>query len=112
MAEVEEVERILDELFARLGRNDQSLRSSIPGRRVIKATCPDISLTRMAVWEGGTLTDIDEPSVDHADIRISMQSDDLVRLAAGELSLTEAYLSGRVRIDAPMSDLLRLRAAL
>jgi len=46
---------------------------------------------------------------DDPDITISADSDDLVRLIDGEGSLFSAYLSGRVRIEASVSDLLHLR---
>lgn len=112
MAEVEEVEAILDAFLARLSQADRSARAVMPGKRTIEAQCPDLDLVRHGVWDNGVLTALDEPVTRRPDIRISARSDDLVRLAAGELTFGQAYLGGRIRIDASMSDLLRLRAML
>jgi Fe-S cluster assembly iron-binding protein IscA len=46
------------------------------------------------------------------DIRLVVDSDDLVALADGELDFSKAYTSQRIRIQASMTDMLRLRAAL
>lgn len=112
MAEVEDVERILDEFVARFGDRNTALPAMTPPQRLIRASCPDLDLVRYARWDGGGLTILDEPPDQRIDIRISIRSDDLVRLDTGELSVGQAYLGGRLRIDASMSDLLRLRAAL
>ena len=42
-------------------------------------------------------------------IRMRASSDDLVAMVNGELGLMKSYLSGRVRIEASLSDLLALR---
>lgn len=112
MAEVEEVEAILDGFLERFDRLDASSRALMPSRRTIEAQCPDLELYRYGVWRDGTLILFDEPVSRRPDIRISMRSDDLVKLSRGELSFSQAYLAGRIRIDASMSDLLRLRAVL
>lgn len=112
VADVEEVERILDELLLRFGNVDDMARAVLPSKRIIRATCPDLGLIRFARWEAGALTLLDEPPTRPTDIRISVHSDDLVSLNNGQMTFSQAYLSGRVRIDASMSDLLRLRAAL
>ena len=112
MAEVEEVEAILDQLLSQLGEVDDQARSIMPSKRLIRASCPDLDLVRFAQWQGGELTLLDDPPTRRADIRISVRSDDLVKLTQGALTFSQAYLSGRIRIDASMSDLLRLRAAL
>ncbi len=111
MAEVEEVEAILDAFLARFDDLDPSSRAMLPGRRTIEARCPDLDLTRFGELRNGRLIVLDEPRK-RADIRISVRSDDLVRIADGQLSFAQAYLAGRVRVDASMADLLRLRAVL
>lgn len=112
VADIEEVERILDEVLLRFGDVDDAARAILPSKRIIRATCPDLALVRFARWEAGTLALLDDPPSGRADIRISVHSDDLVSLNDGGMTFNQAYLSGRVRIDASMSDLLRLRAAL
>jgi len=112
VAEVEEVEAILDGFLERFGELDPASRAMMPTRRTIEARCPDLDLVRYGEWRNGSLTVRDEPVSRRPDIRISVRSDDLVQLSNGELAFSQAYLAGRIRIDASMSDLLRLRAML
>lgn len=112
MAEVEEVEQILGELLERFGGLDDDARAMLPSSRIIRAACPDLDLIRYARWQDGALTLLEDPPARRADIRISVRSDDLVQLVGGELTFRQAYVGGRLRVDASMADLLRLRAAL
>ncbi|MCO7221796.1 sterol-binding protein [Klenkia sp. PcliD-1-E] len=54
----------------------------------------------------------DGPGVPKADIRITTASDDLLALTSGELGFGSAWASGRVRLEAGLRDMLRLRALL
>lgn len=54
----------------------------------------------------------DGPDVARADIRLTMSSDDLVALTAGELSFGPAWATGRVKLEAGLRDMLRLRKLL
>ena len=54
----------------------------------------------------------DGPEVPRADIRLTMTSDDLVALTAGELSFASAWATGRVKLEAGLRDMLRLRKLL
>jgi hypothetical protein len=54
----------------------------------------------------------DDPSLPKADIRLTMTSDDLLALTRGELSFAKAWSSGRLKLDAGIRDLLRLRSLL
>jgi putative sterol carrier protein len=54
----------------------------------------------------------DGPSAPKADIRLTMGSDDLLALTAGELSFAPAWASGRVKLEAGLRDMLRLRSLL
>jgi hypothetical protein len=49
------------------------------------------------------------PAVPKADIRLTMSSDDLVALTDGRLSFGPAWASGRIKLEAGLRDLLRLR---
>jgi hypothetical protein len=55
---------------------------------------------------------VDGPSVPKADIRLTMSSDDLLALTSGQLSFTPAWASGRVKLEAGLRDMLRLRSML
>lgn len=52
------------------------------------------------------------PDVARADIRLTMSSDDLVALTGGELSFGPAWATGRVKLEAGLRDMLRLRKLL
>jgi Alkyl sulfatase C-terminal len=52
----------------------------------------------------------DGPSVPKADIRLTMTSDDLMALTRGDLSFAKAWSSGRLKLDAGIRDILRLRS--
>ena len=52
------------------------------------------------------------PSVPKADIRLTMTSDDLVALTDGWLAFGPAWATGRVKLEAGLRDLLRLRKLL
>ena len=47
-----------------------------------------------------------------AEVRLTIASDDLVALVEGDLDMGKALLTGRVKIDASLGDLLRLRRLL
>lgn len=111
MATVDEVEDVLAELLERLGRVGDPTRALLPSRRLIEARCPDLDLVRYAEWRQGRITFLEVPPR-HVDIRISVRSDDLMAVVGGEMTFSQAYASNRIRLDAPMTDLLRLRAVL
>ena len=52
------------------------------------------------------------PEVPKADIRLTMTSDDLVALTDGQLSFAPAWATGRVKLEAGLRDMLRLRKML
>ncbi len=112
MATVPEVEAVLDELLSRFGQVDNGTRAVLPNRRTIEARCPDLDLVHYAEWRDGELTVLDGPPPRRPDIRVSIESDDLMAIAEGRMTFSRAYTANRVRLDASMTDLLRLRAAL
>ncbi|MFP5309414.1 MAG: SCP2 sterol-binding domain-containing protein [Actinomycetes bacterium] len=113
MASVDEVERTIALLIGRLDRIDPAYRSMMPSKRLIEAECPDLGLTWHATWSHGELSEIEAgPAVRRPDIRLVVDSDDLIALADGELDFSRAYTSQRIRVHASMTDMLRLRAAL
>lgn len=112
MASVEEVEQVLADLLLRLGGVDEATRALLPARRTIEARCPDLDLVRHAEWRSGAIVLMDDPPGRRSDIRISVRSDDLMEIASGALPFGRAYASNKLRLDASMTDLLRLRAVL
>lgn len=112
MATIEEVDGAVTTLLARLGDVDGSARSLLPTDRLVEARCPDLGYVRYARWQDGTLVLLDDEPDRRPDIRISVRSDDLIAMVDGDLPFGRAYASNRIRLDASMTDLLRLRALL
>ena len=112
MASEEEVLSTLRELIERLHNLDSQYYGMMPSRRTIEAECTDLGLVYHALWKSGELTSVEEGAASRPDIRIEIESDDLLELANGGLTFRRAYAQNRLRIDAPMRDLLRLRAVL
>jgi putative sterol carrier protein len=77
--------------------------------RMVSAELSDLGVTFRGHLHDGVLDDITTDDGPPAQIRLVMSSDDLVKLAGGELSLGSAWLAGRVKVQASLPDLLRLR---
>ena len=77
--------------------------------RSVSAQVTDLGRTFRGHLHDGVLDDITTDEGPPAQIRLVLDSDDLVSLANGELSLGSAWLSGRVKVLASLPDLLRLR---
>lgn len=113
MATIEQVEGTFADLVGRLDALEPRQRAMLPSRRTLQATCTDLDASWHATWRSGTFSDVIDGEPDRrADIRIRLSSDDLVELAAGRLDFSRALGEGRVKVDASMTDLLRLRAVL
>ena len=54
----------------------------------------------------------DGPEVARADIRLTMTSDDLIAMTDGRLHFGKAWASGKVKLEAGLRDILRLRKVL
>jgi hypothetical protein len=84
--------------------------------RSISCRLTDLGQVALGRLAGGTVRDLhavaDDASVPRADIRLTMTSDDLLALTRGELSFGRAWSSGRVRFEAGLRDVLRLRSLL
>ena len=52
------------------------------------------------------------PDVPKADIRLTMSSDDLIAMTDGRLHFGKAWASGKVKLEAGLRDILRLRKIL
>jgi hypothetical protein len=112
VATLQQVELVLEQLLHRLGDIDDSTRALLPSRRTIEARCPDLDIVRYADWRQGRVTLLDDAPPRRCDIRISVRSDDLIAMSEGRLPVGRAYAESKLRLDASMTDLLRLRAVL
>ena len=113
MATKAEVERQLGVLMSRLDGNEANVRSAIPTRKVLRCQVPDLDTAWYSVVDNGHVSQPTQtPPNGRADITLRVGSDDLVDLVEGRISFLSAFTSGRVRVDASIVDLLRLRSLL
>jgi predicted lipid carrier protein YhbT len=107
------VERKLRELIRRLAESGEevhgSLSETLPEPRIIQVVVPDLPATYWTEMAGGQMSALHRGPPAQSDIRIRVASEHLVDLVDGRRSLFSSYLSGQVKIEASLSDLLRLR---
>lgn len=112
MATIEQCREALTALAARLRGVNEDDRSRHSFDRSLSATVPDLGVTFSGALQDGHLVDITTQPAPRAQIRLMASSDDLVALTAGDLSFGQAWLSGRVKVEGGVRDLLRLRSML
>lgn len=113
MATQEECEQALRELSAIIGGAGGSAERTL--QRSVSCRVTDLDVVFTGELRDGTLADVvqvDAADPKSADIRLTTTSDDLVRLVDGSLGFASAWGSGRLRVDASIMDLLRLRKML
>ena len=84
--------------------------------RSLSCRLTDLEQVVLGRLSSGSVRDLtvvaDSTEVPKADIRLTMTSDDLVALTEGQLSFAPAWASGRVKFEAGLRDMLRLRSLL
>ncbi|HEY3090825.1 MAG TPA: SCP2 sterol-binding domain-containing protein [Jatrophihabitantaceae bacterium] len=110
MATVEECEQALRDLAAKLAAMDKHKRSQVVLDRSLSCTLRDLGVIFAGQLRDGALRDIRQVPNADAQIKLAMASDDLLKLTSGELSFGHAWASGRLRVDANVFDLLKLRS--
>jgi hypothetical protein len=83
--------------------------------RSVSCHITDLDVTFAGRMTGGRI-EVDDtrpgPPWEKAQIRLALAGDDLVALVDGELNFATAWGSGRVRLEASLLDLFRLRKLL
>jgi hypothetical protein len=113
MATEDDCRMALDRIVERLGAVDPEQFKEHVVERTISCRVPDLGLVfRTRIHAGGL--DPFTPGDDwrNAQVRVTANSDDLVALAKDELNVARAWASGRLKIEANIFDLLRLRRLL
>jgi len=108
MASVDQCRQALDDLAERLAKADSETKRRTLDRTV-SCTLRDLNVIFAGQLRDGELRDIRESASASAQIRMTMTSDDLLKLVAGDLHVGSAWATGRIRLDASVLDLLRLR---
>jgi putative sterol carrier protein len=112
MATVDECRAALHQLAKRLAANAAEASQKLDLDRSLACRVTDLGVAFHGRLAGGQiegLADGDDPS---AKIKLTLSSDDLVALVNGQLNVASAWASGRIKIDAGVFDLLKLRKLL
>jgi hypothetical protein len=112
MASVEECEAALHDLAAMLRTVDAQTREQHAVERTLTLWVSDLKEVFTARLGADGLTGIARGGQHDGQVRLKVSSDDLLALTRGELSFPVAWATGRVKIDASITDLLRLRSLL
>ena len=110
MATVHECEQALHALAARLAAASPETRRASSVDRTLSCTLRDLGVTFGGQIRDGQLIDIAQAAKADGQVKLAMTSDDLVSLVDGKLNLVAAWTSGRVKIDARVFDLIKLRS--
>lgn len=111
VATIEECERVLQDLADRLAAVDEGARRKHLPDRSLELKLLDLDTSfRGRIHDGEVLDIVEQRDGPKPNIRMVTTSDDLVALANGDLKFAAAWASGRVRLDASIRDLLRLRS--
>ncbi|MBQ0829940.1 sterol-binding protein [Streptomyces tagetis] len=115
MATIEECRAALERLAGNMGGADGAVRAAAGPARTVSCHITDLDVTfagRMADGRIEVRETLPGPPRERARIRLAMTGDDLVALVDGALPFARAWGSGRVRLEAGLRDLLRLRKLL
>ena len=110
MATVEECYQAVTRLAGRFGDMDDASRRKVLDR-TISCRLTDLGVTFSGHPHDGGIDEITTEPAPKAQIRLTMSSDDLVALADGNLDFVRAWTGGRVKVEASVFDLLRLKSA-
>lgn len=111
MADREQCEAALRGLADRLEALGKSGRSPHTPDRTLLCRLPDLGTCFGAELRGGTLQELTE-GTRPAQITFTLSSDDLIAITSGRLSVRSAWAAGRLKVDASLRDLLRVRSLL
>jgi len=113
MTSAEECRMALQKLAGRLSELSPAEREQYFGNRTMSVTIPDLKVTFVTVLGAGD-DPVREaaPGEPPADMRLTANSDEVVALAEQPMNIARAWMSGRIKIEASVKDLFRLRRLL
>jgi hypothetical protein len=112
MATVEECEAAMHELAARMQSPGAAHVRGKVLERPISCTLTDLGVTFAGELRDGGIQDIRQVSGPTGKIKLTTTSDDLVAMVDGRLNFAKAWTAGRLKVDASVFDLLKLRSML
>ena len=113
MTTAEECRTALQKLAGRLSELTPQEREQYFGNRTISVTIPDLNVTFVTVLgSGDDPVRQAAPGDPPADIRMTANSAEVVALAEQPMNIARAWMGGRIKIEASVKDLFRLRRLL
>lgn len=117
MASVKQCRSALDRLAKTIDSVDPQLRTKHLPQRTVACRVKDLDVLFTARLDEDGVHDLEQippsaPIPPQADVRVALDSDDLIALVDREDDFINAWLHGRVQVSAPVRDMLRLRSVL
>ncbi|HEX2820358.1 MAG TPA: SCP2 sterol-binding domain-containing protein [Streptosporangiaceae bacterium] len=114
MASAQECREALQTLTIRLAEMSPQDRTSYFGNRSMSCQVTDLGVTFITRFTDDGAEPVKEAAPDEppADIKLTASSDDVLLLSATPANIARMWLSGRVKVQASMRDLLALRRLL
>ena len=113
MATLEAVEQAVHDLLERLAEVDPDVRRKYAVERTVACRVRDLDIVFLAAFDDdGGIRELTTADRGDGQVKLSASSDDLIALIEGRLSVPTAWATGKLRIDASMLDLLKLRSLL
>jgi hypothetical protein len=115
MATTEECRAALDKLSDNMAGAEGDVAEAAALDRSLSCRVTDLDITFVGRLTGGRIDVSDTlqgPPREKAEIRLTMTGDDLVAMVNGELNFAKAWGTGRVKLEASLRDVFRLRKLL
>ena len=115
MASLDDCELALQDLVQRLSDVPADVRGKYVVSRTLACRVTDLDVVFLARLGDAGLSDLRcRPGVDTdgAQVRLAARSDDLLAVLSGALSAPSAWATGRLKVEASVLDLLKLRTLL
>lgn len=113
MNSAEECREALQKLAGRLSELSPDERNQYFGNRSMSVTVPDLGVTFVTTLGSGNDPVRDAaPGEPPADIRLTASSDEVIALSQQPMNIARAWMTGKIKIEASMRDLFRLRRLL
>jgi hypothetical protein len=114
MATVQECQAALESLTARIAQMDAKDRKANLADRTLSCRVTDLGvtfITKLGTDGTGTVSQVDN-GAPPAQIRFSANSDQVLAIAADPGNFARAWLTGKLKVEGNMLDLIRLRKLL
>ncbi len=113
MSTAQECQEALQKLAGRLSELSPAERDDYFGDRSISVTIPDLGVTYVTrLGSGDDPVREAAPGEPPADIRLTAKSEEVIALADSPMNIARSWVAGRIKIEASMKDLFRLRKLL